>query len=122
MVSAGLCATLQLLDSVDAGAQQAPQLPDHLKEAFTRTLGELNLDKALASAAARDMWLPPPIDPIPDHAARFITPTSMTESVTSCRRMIPFPHLCHWIDGISISITILMLGSLILGRRHSYTA
>lgn len=49
---------------------QESHLPDNLKGAFERTLGELAEDKVLARAAAQDMWLPPPPDPLTLHAAR----------------------------------------------------
>ena len=50
---------------------QASHLPEGLRSAFERTLGELAEDKVLARAAAQDLWLPPPPDPLPAHAARY---------------------------------------------------
>ena len=52
---------------------QASHMPESLKSAFERTLKELAEDKVLARAAAQDLWLPPPPDPLPIHASRYIT-------------------------------------------------
>ncbi len=77
---------------------QTSGLPDNLRAAFERTLGELNTDAVLAKAAARDLWLPPPLDPIPEHAARSPPPPPPPPHLASPRLI----GSSSWIEHVSL--------------------